>query len=98
ATDRQHLFGRIQALDGEAIARQRHQQATGPTRNFQRHATIVTDAIVKKGLVPEGLVTEPQIVALGCESTVVPIRLAHDDIHVAPVSALSLTTGAPLAS
>jgi hypothetical protein len=37
---------------------------------------------VKKGLVPEGLVTEPQIVALGCESRVVLIRLGHDDIHV----------------
>src|SRR5439155_1940554 len=40
-------------------------------------------ATAKKGLVPEWLVTEPQIVALSRKSTVVPIRLGHDDIPVA---------------
>ncbi|HMF15377.1 MAG TPA: hypothetical protein VKE94_23845 [Gemmataceae bacterium] len=59
ATDRQHLCGRIQPLDGEAIAQKRHKQATCPTRNFKGRAAIVTDAVMEKGLVPEGLVSEP---------------------------------------
>jgi len=44
---------------------------------------MMTDAVMKKGLVPEGLIAEPQIVALGCEATVIPIRLDHDLVPVA---------------
>lgn len=55
----------------------RHQQATCATRDSQRHAAMMTDAVMKKDLVLEGFIAEPQIITLGCESPVIPIRLGH---------------------
>ena len=74
--------GRIHPLDGKPIPQKRHQEAARPTGNFQGNPAIATQALVEKGLIPEWFRTEPQIIALGSESTIIPIRFGHHGIHV----------------
>src|SRR5262249_48439398 len=90
----QHPFGRTPPLDGKPIPQKRHQEAARPTGNFQGDPAIATKALVEKGLIPEWFLTEPQIITLGRESTVGPIRLSHDAIHVEFDAAFWRTRGA----
>src|SRR5215813_3851312 len=77
AANLQHLCGRIYPLNGKPIPQKRHQEAARPTSNFQGDPAIATKALVEKGLIPEGFLTEPQIIALSRESTIIPIRFGH---------------------
>src|SRR5262249_56664122 len=66
--------------DSTPTAQNRHQEAPRPTGIVQGDPAIATQALMEKGLIPEGFRTEPQIIALRSESTIIPIRLGHDDI------------------